>query len=86
MNEKRGGETSKQTGRRGDGETGRMEIPPKISLTREREYLSLLRGEQLIEEVHRLIVVVKQEKGVIRSLVLIYTVAGDTPLHPVDRW
>ena len=33
VNEKRGGETSKQTRRRGDAETRRMEIPPKISLT-----------------------------------------------------
>ncbi|NET57463.1 MAG: NAD-dependent DNA ligase LigA [Symploca sp. SIO2E6] len=33
VNEKRVGETSKQTRRRGDAETWRREIPPKISLT-----------------------------------------------------
>ncbi|NER97832.1 MAG: tetratricopeptide repeat protein [Symploca sp. SIO1B1] len=34
VSEKRSGETPQQTRRRGDTETGRMEIPPKISFTR----------------------------------------------------
>ena len=41
VNEKRGRETSKQTGRRGDGETRRMEIPPKISLTPHKQTFTL---------------------------------------------
>ncbi|NEP02297.1 MAG: hypothetical protein F6K58_27300 [Symploca sp. SIO2E9] len=35
VNEKKSGGTSKQTRRRGDAETRRIEIPAKISLTRE---------------------------------------------------
>ncbi|NEP12091.1 MAG: hypothetical protein F6K14_18150 [Symploca sp. SIO2C1] len=37
MNEKKGGKTSQQTRRRGDAETRRMKMPPKILLTHRKE-------------------------------------------------
>ncbi|NEO99162.1 MAG: hypothetical protein F6K58_10850 [Symploca sp. SIO2E9] len=39
MSEKKSGEISKQTRRRGDAETRRIQVPRKISFTRVKVYL-----------------------------------------------